>query len=98
MAPVALAMRRQLTCAWPVPEVPEFRPVAHELVTGSKTARSDLGAQQRSLTNHPYRAVIGPSAVPRVARVDVLAAAMAECEARGWPWWEPVRVTGGLLR
>lgn len=29
---------------------------------------------------------------------DVLAAAWAECEARGWPWREPVRVTGGLFR
>lgn len=34
----------------------------------------------------------------RHARAQVLAAAMAECEARGWPWREQVRVTGGLFR
>jgi hypothetical protein len=34
----------------------------------------------------------------KVARAEVLAAAKRECEARGWPWREPVTVTGGLLR
>lgn len=34
----------------------------------------------------------------RIAKAEVLAAAKAECEARGWPWREPVRVTGGLFR
>jgi hypothetical protein len=33
-----------------------------------------------------------------VAQAELLAAAKAECEARGWPWREPVRVTGGLFR
>jgi hypothetical protein len=28
----------------------------------------------------------------------VLAAAKAECKARGWPWREPVRVTDRLFR
>jgi len=28
----------------------------------------------------------------------VLAAAQAECHARGWPWREPTKVTGGLFR
>ncbi|MBO0819341.1 MAG: hypothetical protein J2P26_00670 [Nocardiopsaceae bacterium] len=30
--------------------------------------------------------------------MEVLAAAKAECDARGWPSREPVRVTGGLFR
>jgi hypothetical protein len=34
----------------------------------------------------------------RVTRAEVLAIAKAECEALGWPWREPVRVTGGLFR
>jgi len=34
----------------------------------------------------------------RASKAEVLAAARAECEARGWPWREPVRVTGGLFR
>ncbi len=34
----------------------------------------------------------------RVSKAHVLAAARAECEDRGWPWREPVRVTRGLLR
>jgi hypothetical protein len=31
-------------------------------------------------------------------RAEVLAAAQAECKARGWPWREPAKVTGGLFR
>jgi hypothetical protein len=31
-------------------------------------------------------------------RAEVLAAAQAECQARGWPWREPALVTGGLFR
>ena len=27
-----------------------------------------------------------------------MAAAQAECQARGWPWREPAKVTGGLFR
>jgi hypothetical protein len=34
----------------------------------------------------------------RSGRADVLAAAHAECQARGWPWREPAKVTGGLFR
>lgn len=33
----------------------------------------------------------------RIPRTVVLAAARSECEARGWPWRELVRVTRGLL-
>jgi hypothetical protein len=36
---------------------------------------------------------------PKVAiKARIIAAAKAECEARGWPWREPVRVTGLLFR
>ena len=28
----------------------------------------------------------------------MLAPAQAECQARGWPWREPAKVTGGLFR
>src|SRR5262249_54581270 len=31
-------------------------------------------------------------------RAEVLAAAQSECEARGWPWREPVHVTGWMFR
>jgi hypothetical protein len=34
----------------------------------------------------------------RLRRAEVLAAAKSECEARGWPWREPVHVTGWLFR
>jgi len=34
----------------------------------------------------------------KVTKAEVLAAARDECQARGWPWREPVRVTGGLFR
>lgn len=33
-----------------------------------------------------------------MTKADALAAAKAECESRGWPWQEPVRVLGGLWR
>jgi hypothetical protein len=33
-----------------------------------------------------------------VSTAAVLAAAHAECQARGWPWREPAKVTGGLFR
>jgi hypothetical protein len=33
-----------------------------------------------------------------VSRGTVLVAAKAECQARGWPWREPVHVTGWPFR
>jgi len=32
-----------------------------------------------------------------LSRAEVVAAAKAECKARGWPWREPAKVTGGLF-
>jgi hypothetical protein len=33
-----------------------------------------------------------------LSRAKLLAAAQAECQASGWPWREPAKVTSGLFR
>jgi hypothetical protein len=61
--------------------------------------RLSLGGAMRLCTH--LRAVRKDRSVARLrilVRAEVLAAAQAECQARGWPWREPAKVTGGLFR
>jgi NAD(P)-dependent dehydrogenase (short-subunit alcohol dehydrogenase family) len=46
------------------------------------------------LASHPG-STLSPAGT---SSTEVLAAAQAECQARGWPWREPAKVTGGLFR